>query len=91
MQTLDISTQAPGPRWTLRQWCLYWRDRRVPPPPGFGAAGGEQYTAGPWGGTVPGADGGGLGSEVAAQLSSSSSRGIGDMDDEADSAFVHQG
>ena len=33
----------------------------------------------------------GLGSEVAARLSSSSSQGAGDMDDEADSAFVHQG
>ena len=26
--TLDVDKQAPGPKWTLRQWCLYWRERQ---------------------------------------------------------------
>jgi hypothetical protein len=78
--TLDVSKQAPGPRWTLRQWFLYWRDRKVSGPDLQAALAHPlqpQHT----------------GSEVAARLSASSSRGeeAGDMDDEADSAFVHQG
>jgi hypothetical protein len=42
VQTLDVSKQAPGPRWTLAQFCLYWKDRKIPPlappplPPPYG-------------------------------------------------------
>lgn len=46
--TLDVSSQAPGPKWSVRQWCLYWRDRQVQPLQQLFAsslAGGSVYVA----------------------------------------------
>ncbi len=151
VQTLDISRQAPGPRWTVQQWCLYWHDRRVEPftgtrghthththkrtrtqrrrrtdlcvcvracvrvyvcvchtcadadhdgwLAGLGAAGLMQSSQRGGGGGGPG---GGASraarqcSDVIAHISQGGSeggegQGIGDEDDEADSAFVHKG
>ena len=82
--TLDVSKQAPGHKWTLRQWCLYWRDRKVFSPDLQATLAHPQQPLPPQQPT---------GSELAARLSASSSHceEAGDMDDEADSAFVHQG
>lgn len=97
MVTLDVARQAPGPRWTTNQWCVYWRERqgdaRAAWAHGAGALPGQA------GRTTHGGAAGlrcrGATSDAAAHMSaaggSSSSRGGGDMDDEADSAFVHQG
>ena len=87
--------QVPGPRWNLRQWAEYWRDRKPEAGPGLnpaawvmGAACGGTDLAG-----LTGLMAGPAASAVAARFTSSSSHGEGaeggDMDDEADSAWVH--
>ncbi len=89
VQTLDVSKQEPGPRWSLRQWCQYWCDRKTGAEQQLGDAGaGGTALAGLTGLLQQAA------SEAAAArgMSSSSSHGRGaggDMDDEADSAWVH--
>jgi hypothetical protein len=104
VNTLDVGRQAVGPKWTMRQYSLWWKDRSVrdvltPDDPG-GCEDSERKAAA--GTAVPrmsgmAPDGPAAASEAAAAaigLSASSShgeRGGGEMDDEADSAWVHQG
>ncbi|GFR43327.1 hypothetical protein Agub_g4397, partial [Astrephomene gubernaculifera] len=106
IQTLDVAKQAPGPKWTMRQWCLYWKERQTlgpHPEPHPGAAGGGPGASSA-AGAGAGAGVGGLprraGSEAAAVrgsaaaaagLSSADEGANTEMEDEADSAFVHQG
>ena len=84
--------QVPGPRWNLRQWAEYWRDRKPEAGPGLHPAAWVMGAA--CGGTdLAGLMAGPAASAVAARFTSSSSHGEGaeggDMDDEADSAWVH--
>eukprot|EP00198_Chlamydomonas_reinhardtii_P007175 XP_001696511.1 predicted protein [Chlamydomonas reinhardtii] len=98
--TLDVDKQAPGPKWTLRQWCLYWRERQ--PVGDLTALPHQQHPqqqhhhpqqqqhGGGGGGGRGGSEGAGHGSAAAA-ISSQDDGVDTEMDDEADSAFVHQG
>ena len=84
--------QVPGPRWNLRQWAEYWRDRKPEAGPGLNPAAWVLGAA--CGGTgLTGLMAGPAASAVAARFTSSSSHGEGaeggNMDDEADSAWVH--
>ncbi|EFJ53284.1 hypothetical protein VOLCADRAFT_115857 [Volvox carteri f. nagariensis] len=52
VQTLDVAQQTPGPRWTMRQWCLYWKERQAtlpqPGDPHHLAAGPGGASDAPW-------------------------------------------
>eukprot|EP00798_Chlamydomonas_sp_ICE-L_P006192 gene6192-2810_t len=103
IHTLDVKQQAPGPKWTLRQWCLYWRDRKAAvlhsPATGLPHAAHKREGghAEPRGVTPslsladPENQHGAQGSAAAAAVGSGASVGPSDTEDEADSAFVHQG
>lgn len=89
VQTLDVPKQLPGPRWNVRQWCLYWKGREPHDP--------QAADAGPAGASTlqdthaphhaPQA------SNAAMDKAGSSGAGqdVDSEEDEADSAFVHQG
>ncbi|GIM09413.1 hypothetical protein Vretimale_13259, partial [Volvox reticuliferus] len=91
VQTLDVAQQTPGPRWTMRQWCLYWKERQTLTPQtephhlatGPGGASDAPHFRGSVAPAAAAAAGGGV--------SSADDGGNTEMDDEADSAFVHQG
>lgn len=102
-QTLDVSRQAAGPRWNLRQWSDYWKERKASARMRVGGqnigyqgevlgGGLAEQKAGlnPPGSTMMDR----AASEAAAARGLSSSSvgdGLdgGEMDDEADSAWVH--
>ncbi|GIL59700.1 hypothetical protein Vafri_14428, partial [Volvox africanus] len=91
VQTLDVAQQTPGPRWTMRQWCLYWKERQTLTPPtephhlviGPSGASDAPRFRGSVAPAAAAAAGGGI--------SSADDGANTEMDDEADSAFVHQG
>lgn len=101
VQTFDVTKQQPGPRWTLRQWCLYWKDRNhqtMAWNAGGGGGGmrpgGMSQSLGGGPGGQPGGPEGPQASNAALQMGSAASSGGqdgGSEEDEADSAFVHQG
>lgn len=73
----------------MRQWCLYWKERQPLPPPTQ-----PHHQAGGPGAASDAARGRGSVAPVAAAGGGASSADDGgnmEMDDEADSAFVHQG
>ena len=99
-QTLDVSRQMQGPRWNLRQWAEYWKDRKPSAKMKHkGMAEGGDVAVEP-----PAVETGvvtmtghlmerAASEAAAARGMSSSSHGEGqdggEMDDEADSAWVH--
>jgi hypothetical protein len=90
VQTLDVGKQLPGPKWTMRQWCLYWKERLALPPPPEPHHGPAPARAG--GSDAPRVRGSAAPAPVGGAGVSSADDGANtEMDDEADSAFVHQG
>ncbi len=79
----------------MRQWCLYWKGRQPLPLQLAGGPGPSAAAGGPGGGQQgrPPSDALGVarGSAAAAVSSGQEDGANTEMEDEADSAFVHQG
>lgn len=91
VHTLDVPKQLPGPRWNVRQWCLYWKGREPHQPLHQHFAVANAGASLPQG--VSAAQDQPQASNAAINKSGSSGGGqdADSEEDEADSAFVHQG